>query len=38
MTMNFPYAKPADDRFARYSGFAVIAAVLLAMCSALLVA
>ena len=33
--MNFPHAKPADDRFvAAHSGFAVIAVVLLAMCSA----
>jgi hypothetical protein len=38
MTMNFPYsAKPADDRFTRLSGLAMIAVVLLAMCSALVV-
>lgn len=34
--MNFPYAKVTDDRIARISGLAVIAAVLLAMCSALI--
>ena len=36
MTMNFPHAKSADERFTFYSGFAVIAVVLLVMCSALL--
>ena len=34
--MNFPHAKASDERFTFYSGFAVIAVVLLAMCSALI--
>lgn len=34
--MNFPQPKSADERFTFYSGFAVIAVVLLAMCSALI--
>jgi len=35
--MDFPYTKPTDDRFSFISGLAVIAATVLAMCSALLV-
>jgi hypothetical protein len=35
--MDFPYAKPTDERFARISGLALIAATLLAMCSGLVV-
>jgi hypothetical protein len=35
MTPSFPYAKPADERFARFSGLAIIATALVALCSAL---
>lgn len=34
--MNFPYARATNERLDRISGLAVIAAVLLAMCSALI--
>jgi hypothetical protein len=35
--MNFPYARPTDERFARLSGLAMILAVLAVMGSALVV-
>lgn len=36
--MNFPYAKPADERFLRLSGLAMVAVVLAVMCCSALVA